>query len=107
MRLFVQSARGNRSLLSLGLASCGGAVALAAMTTAAWAVAPVVNPGTNNWVTAARTGRADMLVIGDSLVAGGDGWDAGFINAGARNLGLAGSGITVDSAFGGYGEGYW
>ncbi|MEL7239927.1 MAG: hypothetical protein AAGK78_13800, partial [Planctomycetota bacterium] len=47
-----------------------------------------------DWVDAARAGRADMLVLGDSTVLfGGHGFDAGLIRAGADEFGLAGTGL--------------
>lgn len=50
--------------------------------------------GVAEWVDAARTGRADMLVLGDSTVFyGGHGFDAGLIRAGADEFGLAGTGL--------------
>ncbi len=54
----------------------------------------VINPGTQNWVQAAKTGRADMLILGDSMVLHeSQGWDWGFNHALQNDLGLAGSGL--------------
>ena len=55
---------------------------------------PVIREGVAAWVQAALTGRADVLVLGDSVVfEGGVGWDGG-LNAGFdRTLGLAGTGL--------------
>lgn len=65
----------------------------------------VINSGTTAWVNAAKAGRADMLVLGDSTVlVNNDGWDAG-LNIGLQNtVGLAGSGLQ--SGLGGEGEQY-
>jgi hypothetical protein len=65
----------------------------------------VIQQGTTDWTNAARSSRADMLVIGDSLTNGGNGWDYGFMNAAAAKFGLAGSALTVDDGLGGYGDG--
>jgi len=71
------------------------------------AVPHIINPGTAEWTTAARTGRADMLVLGDSVVwSGGQGWDAGLIAGLGRRLGLAGTGLVVDGGRTGEGEQY-
>ena len=65
----------------------------------------VVNEGTRNWIAAARTGRADMLIWGDSMVLhGGHGWDAGYNAAFSERLGLAGTGLAT--GIGGEGEGF-
>ena len=57
--------------------------------------ADIIHAGTQSWVQAARTGRADMLILGDSVVFhNGNGWDAGFDDALNRDLGLAGSGLV-------------
>lgn len=54
---------------------------------------------------AARQSRADLLLLGDSVVfSQGHGWDAGFIQAGSEIFGLAGTGLV--DGFGGEGEGY-
>lgn len=66
----------------------------------------VIHPGTTAWFQAAQTGRADMLVLGDSVVlTQGNGWDAGFINALHNTVGLAGTGLMTGGA--GDGEGYY
>src|SRR5690242_1399041 len=66
----------------------------------------VVNPGTINWADAARAGRADTLILGDSVVyANGHGWDQGFNIAGARDFGLAGTGL-IGYSTGSLGYGY-
>jgi hypothetical protein len=58
------------------------------------ASADVINVGTREWADAARVGRADMLILGDSMVAHeGYGWDGGFNDAFTKNLGIAGSGL--------------
>jgi len=68
--------------------------------------APIINTGTSAWADAARTGRADMLVIGDSVTwLGGHGWDAGLIRGGYDTFGLAGTGLD-NGGFNGQGEGY-
>jgi hypothetical protein len=57
--------------------------------------ADVINLGTQNWVNAAKTSRADMLIIGDSVVFhSGNGWDAGFNDSFSPKLGLAGTGLV-------------
>jgi hypothetical protein len=67
----------------------------------------VINAGTRAWVQAARTDRADLLIIGDSVVGhAGHGWDAGFIHGADITLGLAGTGLIPNSTFSGEGEGY-
>lgn len=67
----------------------------------------VLNEGTAQWVQAARTGRADMLVVGDSVVwSGGHGWDAGLIAGLGKRLGVAGTGLVVDGGLTGEGEQY-
>ena len=65
----------------------------------------VVNPGTNAWFEATKTGRADMLILGDSNVWHMDnGWDAGFVNALANRTGIASSGVL--GHYGIEGDGY-
>jgi hypothetical protein len=67
----------------------------------------VIGSGVQGWVDAARTGRADMLVLGDSVVwAGGAGWDAGLNRGFSNRLGLAGTGLQVNSELSGEGEGF-
>lgn len=68
--------------------------------------AKVVHQSALDWAAAARTGRADMLVLGDSVVwYGGNGWDAGFNKAANDRFGLAGTGLN-SGAFVGQGEGF-
>jgi hypothetical protein len=56
--------------------------------------ADVINVGTQEWAAAARVGRADMLILGDSMVAHqGYGWDGALNDAFAKSLGIAGSGL--------------
>ena len=67
----------------------------------------VSSAGTQAWSQAARTGRADMLVLGDSVVwVGGHGWDAGLTNAASNTFGLAGTGLIADSDLTGQGYGF-
>lgn len=87
---------------ALGLAAaCMPGLALAQ------AVPDVIHSGTTAWFSAAKVGRADMLVIGDSTVLhNGDGWDTGF-NLAMQNtpgIGLAGSGLQ--NGYPGEGEQY-
>jgi lysophospholipase L1-like esterase len=71
------------------------------------APAPVVsNSGTQAWVAAARTSRADLLIIGDSVTTfQGDGWDAGMIQAAHEHFGLAGTGLMDGRGIDGDGYG--
>ncbi|HEV7301070.1 MAG TPA: GDSL-type esterase/lipase family protein [Tepidisphaeraceae bacterium] len=81
-------------------------IAIAAVVLApALANADVLNRGTLQWAKAAESGRADMLILGDSVVlSGGDGWDAGFNTAAGKRYGLAGSGL-MRAASGDEGDG--
>src|SRR5690349_3100926 len=66
--------------------------------------ADVINPGTTAWIAAAKSSRADMLLIGDSTIWHmGEGWDAGIILALSKRIGLAGTGLLQAGA---EGEGY-
>jgi hypothetical protein len=69
--------------------------------------ADVINPSLAPWFQAAKTSRADMFMIGDSMVwVNGDGWDAGFIDSLAKHTGLAASGLLQTGVEGdGYGAG--
>jgi hypothetical protein len=67
----------------------------------------VVNPGTTAWAEAARTGRADLLIMGDSVTwFQGRGWDQGITKAAAASVGLAGTGLIGDSGATGQGYGF-
>jgi lysophospholipase L1-like esterase len=81
---------------------------LASAVGPAWAYLPgagdVINPSMGAWFTAAKTGRSDMLIVGDSMVMhDSDGWDSGMILALKSHTGLAASGLLQD---GGEGEQY-
>ena len=67
----------------------------------------VIRQGVADWVQAALTGRADVLVLGDSVVfKDGVGWDGG-LNAGFdRTLGLAGTGLLSGNYSNSNGAGY-
>jgi hypothetical protein len=80
-------------------------VSLAALvsTTLLLAQAPVtqaqtsgslINSGTRDWVAAGRSGRADMLILGDSIVSHDLGWTGGITHAAASRIGLAGTGLA-------------
>ena len=68
---------------------------------------PVLHPAIAQWAQAATTGRADILVLGDSVVFNnGTGWDGG-LNAGFdRTLGLAGTGLLSGNFAAGTDAGY-
>lgn len=70
---------------------------------AAFAQSPFVelDQTASTWLEAVRTDRADMLLLGDSVVLfGGHGWDDGLNRAGAERFGLAGSGLLHNTASG-------
>ncbi len=55
-----------------------------------------LNPGTLQWADAARHGRADLLIFGDSIVNyGADGWAGGIAQAAKASVGLAGSALLA------------
>lgn len=55
-----------------------------------------LNAGTTQWAAAAKQGRADMLLLGDSIVAyGNGGWSAGIAQSAKESIGLAGSGLLA------------
>lgn len=55
-----------------------------------------LNSGTVQWAVAAKEGRADMLLFGDSIVAYGQGgWSNGIAQAAQRSVGLAGAGLQA------------
>lgn len=63
----------------------------------------VINPGTRQWVEAATTGRADMLILGDSITNHGVmGWTGGIADALSQAVGLAGTGLLGGGAPGLY-----
>ncbi len=68
---------------------------------------PVLHPAIAQWAQAATTGRADIFVLGDSVVFNnGTGWDGG-LNAGFdRTLGLAGTGLLSGNYAAGTDAGY-
>ncbi len=72
-------------------------VLLLTLTTAepAHATETVINQGTRDWVAAATAGRADMLILGDSIVNHGLGLAGGISNAAKTRLGLAGTGLAA------------
>jgi hypothetical protein len=55
----------------------------------------LINQGTRDWVAAATTGRADMLILGDSIVNHGIGWTGGIAHAASTRIGLAGTGMSA------------
>lgn len=55
----------------------------------------LINQGTRDWVAAATTGRADMLILGDSIVNHGIGWTGGISHAASTRIGLAGTGMSA------------
>ena len=56
----------------------------------------LIQSGTREWVAAATTGRADMLIIGDSVVNHSlYGWTAGISHAASTRIGLAGTGLAT------------
>ncbi len=92
---------------TLRIVTCTIALAFfAALAPLASAYDPVINAGTINWVKAAQTGRADMFIIGDSMVwHGGTGWDGGMIAGASNTIGLAGTGLIDGQVRYGSGEG--
>ncbi len=65
----------------------------------------VRDPLLDAWVEASKTSRADMLILGDSMVLNGShGWDAGMQHGAFETVGLAGTGVLVGRNFG-QGEG--
>lgn len=55
-----------------------------------------IHPGTLAWAEAARSGRADLLILGDSIVSNGTGGFAnGIARAAQSGIGLAGSGLLT------------
>lgn len=55
-----------------------------------------LNPGSVRWANEARTGRADILFIGDSIANyGSTGWSNGFSQAARNGIGLAGTGLQM------------
>lgn len=69
-----------RNLKSAKLIGCAIALvgAGAGLTANAQALHDIPNAGTQSWSAAATTGRADMVVLGDSVVwVQGFGWDEG------------------------------
>src|SRR4051794_31336205 len=77
------------------------------ITSASRAQSIILNSGMQGWLDSTRTSRADMLILGDSVVwTGGNGWDAGLIRGFSNRVGLAGTGLGVDGGFTGEGEGY-
>ncbi len=57
-----------------------------------------LNPRAAQWNSAARAGRADVLFLGDSIVAyGGGGWSNGLARAAKSSVGLSGSGLLTAS----------
>ena len=56
-----------------------------------------IQPGMRGWVDAAKTGRADVWFLGDSIAGS---FDAGFSHALSQNFGLAGTGLGSNT-FGG------
>ena len=62
----------------------------------------VIQPGIRSWVAAAKTGRADIWFIGDSIAGS---FDAGFNTAAAKYVGLAGTGLANDGSGGNVGTG--
>jgi hypothetical protein len=82
------------------------AVTICVARSIACAQSVVISTGVQTWLDAARTSRADMLILGDSVVwAGGNGWDAGLINGMAQRTGLAGTGLIPDNYYTYEGEG--
>ena len=74
------------------------------------AAALVIQEDLKDWYAAAQTGRADVLIIGDSVVLhAGHGWDAGVQAGLGQTIGLAaGTGYLVGRSAGqggGYGAG--
>ena len=68
---------------------------------------PVIREGVAAWVQAALTGRADVLVLGDSVVfKDGVGWDGGLSAGFDRTLGLAGTGLLSGNYGNSNGAGY-
>ena len=64
----------------------------------------MINPSLAQWFSAAQSSRADMLLLGDSMVwSQGNGWDQGIIDALSKHTGLAGSGLLQS---GSEGDGY-
>ena len=60
---------------------------------AAWAAPSVIQPNIQSWVKSARTARAGVWLIGDSIASG---FDAGFSDTLSKNFGLAGTGLSND-----------
>ncbi len=91
-RLRTRSTEGNTR--RAGLVSIVMLLALAPVTQAQQADS-LINSGTRDWVAAATTGRADMLIIGDSIVNHGLGWTGGIAHAASSRIGLAGTGLAA------------
>ena len=73
--------------------------------TSASFAASVYDSHIKDWSQAARSSRADILAIGDSVVFfGTDGWDAGLQYGASQTFGLAGSGVLSGISVG-QGEG--
>lgn len=74
-----------------------GVAAAAGMLTGVGSAAALpsqIDPGFTSWYQAAQTGRADVLILGDSVTLfRGHGWDAGITSALADRVGLAGTGL--------------
>src|SRR5258706_7136944 len=57
----------------------------------------ILQPIMTDWVNAAKTSRADIWLIGDSIAGT---FDAGFSDAAAKHFGLAGTGVANDAGGG-------
>lgn len=78
------------------LISCAIAAVLQGTSTGVAHGASLIQDNAVAWVAAARTGRADMLILGDSVVNhAGMGWTGGIAHAASRTLGLAGTGMMA------------
>jgi hypothetical protein len=91
----VATARCHREY-QLGLTKTSLPLAMALWCCAAdpLAASSIINIGTQAWVQAAYTGRADMLILGDSITNHiGTGWTGGISYALSQQVGLAGGGM--------------
>src|SRR5258708_3278621 len=72
---------------------CAAAAAAVSWWGPALADPSIIQPGLRAWSEAAKTGRADTWLLGDSVIAS---FDAGFNAAIGSHYGLAGTGVWND-----------
>src|SRR5574340_1047883 len=69
------------------------AALLGALCATLFAYDDVIHPSANDWTLAAQTGRADIFVLGDSVVIN-NGWMIAVEYGSAQTVGLAGTGVV-------------